>query len=112
MGAIVAGQAEEWIPRCNATPRDWKAGLRRFNSGGIIPQLANVIHALKFAPELAGILAYDEFALQTVVRSAAPWHTSRGQSWQDNDDIKLAEWCQHNELNIGVELAAHGVKVQ
>lgn len=88
----------------------WKDGLRRREGGSIIPQLANVIYALKNAPEFSGVVAFDEFALRTIARVPAPWHACPGQVWTDNDDRKLAEWSQQQGLNIGVELAGHAVQ--
>jgi putative DNA primase/helicase len=104
-------QQPQWIPLTDTiSPSDWRSGLRRFNNGAIIPQLANVIHAVKFAPEFAGVLAFDEFSLQTVTRCPAPWYRTGGEAWGDNDDRKLTEWAQHQGINIGVELAAHAVQ--
>ncbi|MEI9812926.1 MAG: virulence-associated E family protein [Acidobacteriota bacterium] len=92
------------------TANEWKDGLRKFNNGNVIPQLANVIHALKNAPELAGVVAFDDFGLRVVTKRPAPWHSKPGEVWNDNDDRKLAEWCQHNGINIGMELAANAVQ--
>ena len=102
-------EPRDWIPAVESAP-NWRDGLRRYNTGSIIPQLANVIHALKFAPDFNGVLWFDDFALQTVARIPAPWQSKSGETWTDNDDRKLAEWCQHKGINVGVELAAHGVQ--
>src|ERR1700674_3076818 len=111
MASMKTAQATaSWVPRTRASlGANWKGGLRRFKNGAVIPQLANVIHALKCAPEFAGVLAFDEFALQTLTRSPAPWQKAGG-TWTDHDDRKLSEWCQHQEINVSVELAAHGVQ--
>ena len=89
---------------------NWKDGLRRFNSGAIVPQLANVIHALKHAPEFAGVVAFDEFALRTMAREPAPWHSSGGRVWTDTDDIKFAEWCQLQGINVSIGIAGSAIQ--
>ena len=38
------------------------------------PLLANAITALREAPAWQGVLAYDQFALETVVTDTPPWH--------------------------------------
>ena len=88
----------------------WKDGLRRRDGGSIIPQLANAIYALKNAPELCGVLAFDDFGLRTIARAPEPWHSCPGQIWTDNDDTKFAEWCQWQGLNIGVQIAGRAVQ--
>ncbi len=105
-----ASETPGWMPAPDSVPADiWKAGLRRFNSGAPIPQLANVIHALKHAPQWAGVLAFDEFALNVVSKMPTPWSTSP-EIWTDNHDRKTAEWLQHQSINVSVETAAHGIQ--
>lgn len=111
---MTAHSLEAFLPIARAANlravTDWKDGLRRFSNGNIVPQLANVIHSLKHAPEFIGVVAFDEFGLRVVARRSAPWQSKAGEVWGDNDDRKLAEWLQHQGINVGVELAAHGVQ--
>lgn len=54
-------------------PPEWTSGLMRFGSGAPQPSLANACHALRNAPELHSMLAYDVFAMKTMMVSPPPW---------------------------------------
>ena len=51
---------------------DWKTRLLVTSTGTPRPLLANAITALREAPAWFGVLAYDEFSRETVIRSAPP----------------------------------------
>ena len=106
-----ADDPDVWMPTATGIKTSsWKDGLRRFGNGNIMPQLANGIYAMKHAPELAGILAFDDFGLRVMARIPAPWHSGPGLVWTDIDDIKLAEWLQLQGINVSVQLAAQAAQ--
>jgi predicted P-loop ATPase len=75
------------------------------------PQLANALIALREAPEWHGVLAYDDFALTTMMMKPPPWlkHQDNSwtpQPWSDRDDALTANWLQHNDIGITVNVAA------
>jgi predicted P-loop ATPase len=87
---------------------DWKAALIHNDNGGIKPILANAITALKTAPELAGMLAFDEFSLRILATRGSPWHGDPFD-WSDVDDIRLAEWMQREGIHVSALIANQAV---
>jgi predicted P-loop ATPase len=80
-------------------------------TGGPLACLANVITALRYAPEWQGVLGFNEFALRVVSRKPAPWAGARPDAnWTDNEDSLTADWLQHEGIFVGVEVAGLGVQ--
>jgi predicted P-loop ATPase len=79
---------------------DWRDGLIK-NPLSKQPKalLANAITALRDAPEWQDVLRFDEFAL-TVVAVNAPWAKARTMRWSDGDDIRAANWLQHQGISV------------
>lgn len=74
------------------------------NEGGIKANVANAITMLRKLP-----LAFDEFACRAKLTGSLPWRPTEDSAfWGDNDDIKAAEWCQHQRLDVNSALAAEG----
>jgi predicted P-loop ATPase len=71
--------------------------------------LANVITALRHAPEWEGVLWRDEFAHKTVARKAAPW--GEAEKWTDREDGLAANWLQHQDIRVPKEVAGQGVEI-
>jgi predicted P-loop ATPase len=92
----------------------WHGALLRTTKGEIRPILANAVTALRSAPEWQGVLAFDEFACQTVALEPSPWAPSISAwepvPWTDLDDINAAEWFQRIGILIGPEVAAQAVQ--
>jgi predicted P-loop ATPase len=91
----------------------WRANLILTGTGTPKPLLANAITALRDAPAWQGVLAYDQFALETVVSDAPPWHmglqwTSR--AWSSHDDLPSTEWLQRNGISVNTATAAQAVE--
>lgn len=95
------------VERATATdgPFDWYGGL--ILSDKKVPRavLANALHALRFAPELAGLAAFDTFTQRSVFTRAAPWGGKAGAVWADRDDSLLADWLQHAGIMVGTQVA-------
>ncbi len=90
----------------------WRNRLILNRDGSPKANLANAITALRWAPEWAGVLGFDEFSLGTVALKPAPWvETVTGAEWADNDDRLTADWLQHQGINVSVEVAAQAVQV-
>lgn len=107
-------------PRKPATPAqtepDGPDHAWRFNllagKQGPLKLVANVIQAIRTAPQLRGMVGYDEFAECTVLMRPAPWRPDAkpGTAWQSLDDTHLAAWLQLNGLQVGADLVAQGVE--
>ena len=79
------------------------------------PLLANALTALRQAPEWQGVLAYDEFALVTMLMKPPPWRKREDNSWTptqwtDRDDVLTTDWLQHEGISINTKVAADVVE--
>ena len=73
---------------------------------------ANVILALSSDPVFAGVLAFDEFGQEIVVRQPLPWDcatASLPRPWEDADDIRTAEWLQLRGINVAPVVVGRAV---
>jgi putative DNA primase/helicase len=85
----------------NVLDLPWHARLRKNENGKSIPDEANAMIAMRSAPELAGILQYNEFAMQCEMRKSPPWRpAARCDRWTDNDDLQLMVWLQHAGIGM------------
>jgi predicted P-loop ATPase len=74
---------------------DWTQGLVRNKDGRAIADERNVLHALRTAPELRGLLRFDAFALQLQFTRSPPWRdVETHERWGDHDDVELLVWLQ------------------
>jgi predicted P-loop ATPase len=93
---------------------DWKSRLLLTTSGTPRPLLANAITALRESPAWHGVLSYDEFARETVVRSAPPWDIKLTKwvqrPWSAHDDLLTAEWLQREDIAVNTVVAAQAVE--
>ncbi len=87
----------------------WRNQLLLTEKGEPRALLANVITALRHAPEWMGVLWSDEFALKTVARKDTPWGEVR--TWGDRDDGLTANWLQHQDIRVPKEVAGQGVEI-
>lgn len=82
----------------------WAEGLIVDGEGRPLGNQANALHALREAPELAGMLRFDEFSLAIAFSRAPPWPRAlgswAGRSWTDADNILLAEWLQRAGISV------------
>jgi predicted P-loop ATPase len=92
---------------------EWKKGLILNTNDTPKAVLANVLHALREAPEWKGVLAFDEFALRPMLRGRAPWMDTAPPEpveWTSDCDTRCAEWMQRNGLFVGVDVVATAVE--
>ena len=74
--------------------------------------VANAVHALRYAPELSGIIAYDDFSHRIMAIRRVPWDkdSTERREWTTADDIALQVWLQNNGVQIGsIATVMHGV---
>jgi hypothetical protein len=91
----------------------WRANLIVTGTGAPKPLLANAITARREAPAWRGVLAYDQFALETVVTDAPPWHMGlqwATRAWSPHDDLLAAEWLQRSGIFVNTATAAQAVE--
>lgn len=88
----------------------WQGCLQRDDRGHAIPNLANAALALREAPELADLLAFDEMARLTLVCRTIPGSRMAAvtvpRPITDADADAIQEWLQHHELaRLGREVS-------
>lgn len=91
----------------------WRTNLIVTGAGAPKPLLANAITALREAPAWQGVLAYDQFALETLVSDAPPWHMGLQwdtRAWSPHDDLLTAEWLQRRGISVNTATAAQAVE--
>jgi putative DNA primase/helicase len=60
-----------------------------------------VLAALRGAPELRGLVRFNEFSLSVEYTRAPPWRQcSPGDIWQESDDTALQVWLQDQDINV------------
>jgi putative DNA primase/helicase len=94
-GAEVKESGQPLVPPTPIT--DWRSSLTR-RGGRYVGDERNIAQALRFAPELAGLLRFNEFATRIEMTRPAPWH-SEGTEWTDNDDVHLKVWLQERDID-------------
>jgi hypothetical protein len=118
--SVLTQQLAELRRRVNATgdphtpiPKPaWFRRLRLDLAGAPERNEANVIVALTSDPAFAGVLAFDEFGQEIVVRQPLPWDcaaASLPRSWEDADDIRTAEWLQLRGINVAPVVVSRAV---
>jgi putative DNA primase/helicase len=79
---------------------DWRAELAP-SGAGYLGDERNVLIALRGAPELAGLLRFNEFALNAEFTRAPPWReAAAGTVWTEGDDTQGAAWLQAQGLKV------------
>jgi hypothetical protein len=90
------------------TSANWRDVLLLNMNGSVKALLANAITALRSSPEWSGVLAYDDFALNTVALRPAPWMPSDISfpvTWSGTEDILAADWLQHQDISVPLHVA-------
>jgi predicted P-loop ATPase len=108
--AVMLRPAEHRVPKrkrrsAHEVP-DWAARCIKDGAGRIIPNLANVLVALRALPEVADAFAYDLMACSTILRKELPIAPNgEGASSapfpravSDADVSQLQEWLQHQGM--------------
>ena len=109
-GADANGSVFQLKPKRVAQP-SWRDELLLTPTKTPKPLLANALTALRHAPEWQGVLAYDEFALVTMLMKPPPWLKYEDNSWTpiqwtDRDDVLTTDWLQHELIGINTKVAA------
>lgn len=88
-------------PKSNSTRRPlrsgedgdgWSTSKLLWKKGELVACLANVFDILRNDEDWQGVLAYDEFAFQTVKLKAPPYDTGKIGDWDEQDDVQTAMW--------------------
>jgi|CZKY01.1.fsa_nt_gi predicted P-loop ATPase len=79
--------------------------------GTIRSNLAGAAHMLRTASEWSGVLAYNQFTLRTTTRKPAPWQSTVGVDWADDDDKRTAEWLQKQDVCVNTSVASEAVRI-
>lgn len=89
---------------------NWQRQLIVNNKGEARPVVANVLAAMKHAPELSGRLGYDLLRNQAMAIGTLPWaeHDALPRPWTDQDDVKLTEWLQGMSVFVSSRVVAEG----
>lgn len=78
----------------------WRDELARSGTG-FLGDERNVLIALRRAPDLAGLLRFNEFALNLEFTRSPPWRTVLpGTAWTEADDTQCAAWLQEQGLKV------------
>ncbi len=93
---------------------DWQRYLQLDDRDQTIPNLANAALALREAPELVGIVAYDDMLRHALVTRSLPGSrmatVAVARPLQDTDIGAIQEWLQRHELRrIGKETTHQAV---
>lgn len=90
-------------PHARIAKPAWFNRLRQDLVGTPERNEANVIIALTSDIAFAGVLAFDDFSQEIVVRQPLPWDAATGRfprPWEDADDVRAAEWLQLRGVNV------------
>ena len=103
----------EVAPDAAVPVKPWQDFLQLDDRGQSIPNLANALTALRKAPEMAGVVAYDDMLRHTILLRTVP-ASRAGQSTprpiEDSDVAAIQEWLQRHGLRrLGKEVAAQAV---
>jgi putative DNA primase/helicase len=79
---------------------DWRISLAS-GSGGYLGDERNILIALRTAPELVGLIRFNDFALNVEFTRSAPWRRlEAGATWTEADDTQLMAWLQDKNLRV------------
>lgn len=99
-----------------AKPSDtaWHDSLQRDDRGRVVPNLANALTALRQAPELGHLVAYDDMLRHTMllrtVPGSRPDRLPYPRPIEDTDVAAIQEWLQRHELyRLGRDVAAQAI---
>lgn len=95
-------QAAKRAKRQTSGKSDWHDQLSHNKDGEPYATAANVLIALRQAPEWRGVLALDEFHQQPMVVSKPPWakEWAGPTTFADADEARTLVWMQENGLPL------------
>jgi putative DNA primase/helicase len=82
--------------------QDWRDSLSRNKDGEPFATAANVLIALRNAPEWKGVLALNEFNQRPMLVGKPPWATEwkKPRPFSDADEARTLVWMQENGLTL------------
>lgn len=91
---------------------DWRFRLLVSASNSPKPLLANVITTLRHCPVWQGVIWYDDFSEAVYARKPHPGAEDMAseQEWSDAHDVRLADWLNHNGINVSMSTVAAAVQ--
>jgi predicted P-loop ATPase len=95
-------------------PADWTKSLQRYSNNAPHGSLANACAMLRGAPDLQHVLAYDLFAMRTMVVAPAPWDNRNAfcqRAWEAHDDLLLTEHMQIAGIPVKGPIASQAVEL-
>lgn len=98
------------VPEPSESDAAWHTKLICSEAGKPLRVIGNAVTALRLAPELRGLLAFDEFSQYIVSLRVAPWNTEPGE-WGDVDDANLCNWLGRYGIHISSKVAAEAVEI-
>lgn len=112
-GKLIVGTVAKWLGlKRGASTEPVPVGQMILSEGGgTKPLLANAITALRTSAEWQGVLWFNEFTLYPVARKPTPWPKPTGANWTDTDDLRAADWLQHQGIHVNPKIAADAVQI-
>jgi predicted P-loop ATPase len=92
----------------------WKDSLQRNGAGQVAKSkgLENAVIALEHAPELRGIVGFDEFQQAIILLKSPPWRElDKPRPWLDVDDSFFQLWLSACDVTVGKETAQTAVEI-
>jgi len=90
--------------------RKWRDEVQISSTGAIKPNLYNACLAIRHDPSFKGAVAHNDFAIRPVIQRPIPWSDDVGRYWDANDDNKLNEWLQENDINVNLKVAQQAIE--
>jgi hypothetical protein len=108
-GSDCGGQSNQQ----QSTWYDWTADLIRSDDGKIVGNVANVTLMLLHHPDWRGVLSYNEFTGQIVIRQQPPWGNEQPDtSWTHQHTTRACVWfCRNGMDNPSKDKVIDGVEV-
>jgi putative DNA primase/helicase len=79
---------------------DWRK-LLALKGDRIIGDERNIVLALRHAPELIGLVRFNEFALRLEFTRSPPWRVAAADEvWREDDDTALLTWLQQHDIPV------------
>jgi predicted P-loop ATPase len=97
-------------PKLSARSAQWKQHLLLNDKNKARALLANIIIALREAPEWDSVIRFDEFHNHAVLCGIPPWtKTAIDAPWSDYFDSLTTEWMQYQGLFVRPETVGRAV---
>lgn len=94
-----------------ASARTWRENLILSPTDMPRAILANALVPLRLAPEWAGVLRFDSFAMRMTVGATPPWGSPQpGAQWTDQETRLLTEWLQRQGIFVNTETAGQAAQ--